>query len=367
MSMLNLFSGIGVDFAVDELGIEHHGIDIEPTVAETRARLGWSTTCADILDCVPEYWAGIEGLWGSPPCQSWSRAGKGLGLDDPRGELVWQPLIWALALRPRWVACEQVPEARGAFELTAHRLREVGYRADVYDLSAETFGVPQTRRRVFLAAHRDRAPLRPTPTHQRFRKGHEPERPANMLGQLPWVSMAEALNGCEPWVYTNQDSELGGGRKQRYHRSTDSPATTMTGNGSRWTMRYRRGQGMIERHGERPDRELIEPSFTLTCGPATGGAKHQWWPAERPATTVCADPHISSPKHHDGSQSAGAVPVECAGADKPVALTEQQGCTLMGYPDGTHEVLAGNKQDRWRMIGNGVCPPVARAVLETLL
>lgn len=344
------FSGIGWGFACEELGLVEHGIDNEPTVGETRTRLGWTTTIADIRDLDPTDWSGVEGMIFSPPCQSWSRAGKGLGLADPRGQLVWTPLTWTLAARPRWVACEQVPEARGAFDLIAHRLREVGYHADVYYLSAECFGVPQTRRRVFLVAHADRQPARPQPSHTRYRKGRA--RDGEMLGLAPWVSMAEAI-GCPqgdecrlpcacaavpPLVVTNQTSDLGGGRSQRDARSTTLPSPTMTTNGRLWSLRYRRGAGMVERHGQRPDRQLDEPSFCLTTGAATGGAKHQWWPAERPSTTVC-----------------------------PVALTEWQGCRLMGFPDRAVDALAGNKGDRWRIIGNAVCPPVGRAVLATLI
>lgn len=400
--VVNLFSGVGWDFATELLGLDVHGIDVEPTVADTRTKLGWSTTTADILTVDAADWAGVDGIIASPPCQSWSRAGKGLGLDDPRGRLVWQPLVWALACRPQWVACEQVPEARGAFELIAHRLRENGYHADVYELSAETFGVPQTRRRVFLAAHRDRAPHRPAPTHQRFRKGRPRVEPTDMLGLLPWVSMAEALGDIAPWVETNQNSELGGGRTERYGRTTEAPSPTLTGNGhlSRlsyrdghsfgkarsgaepaftipahvgkdqeryaWSLTRKRGAGMTERHGARPDRSPPEPAFTIDAGNGRSGTRVSW-AHDRQSTTVCADPRVSPPVHHDGSQTAGAVPWPDAGADKPIALTEAQGCRLMGFPDGTVDALCGSKQDRWRIIGNAVCPPVGRAVLSTLM
>lgn len=339
-TVVNTFSGIGWDFAAEELGLDVHGIDIEPTVADTRTKLGWSTTTADILHLEPSDWAGADGLIASPPCQSWSRAGKGAGLDDPRGQLVWQPLVWALAIRPRWVACEQVPEARGAFELIAHRLREAGYHADTYELSAECFGVPQTRRRVFMVAHRDRAPHRPQPTHQRFKKGRARVEPVDMLGLLPWVSMAEAVG--------------------------NGSLDTRCGGKSQWVLRQGRGAGMTERHGERPDRSLDEPASTLT-GPLPSGRTRLSWAFSRPSTTVCADPRVSPPVHHDGSQSAGAVAWADAGTDKPIALTEAQGCRLMSFPDHAVDALCGNKADRWRIIGNAVAPPVGKAVLSTLV
>lgn len=351
------FGGIGWGFACRELGIDETGIDIEPTVELTRKSLGWDAVCADILDVDPADYAGVDGLISSPPCQSWSRAGKGLGLDDPRGELVWQPLVWALAIRPRWVVCEQVPEARGAFELIAHRLREVGYHATTYTISAETLGVPQTRLRVFLAAHYDRPVDRPALTHQRYRKGRPRVEPADMLGHLPWVSMAEALGVGfldRPGLTVRGASESGGGH------GMDG------GSGARQTIAEAFAEGRWQLHAKDQAnagrRYMTEPAPTLL----TRSINAAFWPAERPSTTVCADPRVGSPMHHTGSQNAGAVPVEEAGADKPVALTEAQGCALMGFPPGTAEHLQGNKAERWRIIGNAVCPPVAAAVLRTV-
>lgn len=388
---VDLFSGIGWGFACAELGIDEHGIDNEPAVAKTREALGWSTTCADILALDPSDWAGIDGLIGSPPCQSWSRAGKGAGLDDPRGQLVWQPLVWALATRPRWVALEQVPEARGAYELIAHRLREVGYHAEVFAVSAETMGVPQTRLRVFMLAHHDRPVMRPPLTHQRFRKGRARVEPADMLGHLPWVSMAEALGKgfLDRLALT-----------LRGHSETGSGHGMDGGSGARATVdaAVREGRWMLDRHqngaplvdpDERPcptitaaamgknvwgwslsandqpragTRDMSEPAPTILTR-----SENASWALTRPSTTVCADPRVSPPVHHDGSQSAGAVPFEEAGSDKPIALTEEQGCILMAFPAAAPAALHGNKEARWRLIGNAVCPPVARAVLTELV
>lgn len=323
---VDLFCGIGWGFACHEHGIDEHGIDNEPTVAATRNSLGFTTTCADIGDLDPTDWAGVDGIIASPPCQSWSRAGKGLGLDDPRGQLVWQPLVWALAIRPRWVACEQVPGARGAFELIAHRLRDVGYHADVYELSAETFGVPQTRRRVFLTAHRDYAPPRPAQTHQRYRKGVAPQTPYDMLRHRPWVSMADAL-GCgfvdRPRITLTAGSNRQGGVNPLDGGSGARSAVAEAVQSGRW---------LNTRCNWMPPFDMAErPAPTLST---VAGASSQW--------------------------------LVGSGTHKPVALTEAQGCALMGFPTGTDQHLAGTKADRWRIIGNAVCPPVAHAVLATI-
>lgn len=350
--VVNLFAGVGWDFAADDLALTVDGIDIELTVAATRSALGWSTTVANVVDLNPTDWAGVEGLIASPPCQSWSRAGKGLGLDDPRGELVWQPLAWALAIRPRWVACEQVPEASAAFAMIAYELRAAGYHAAVYHLSAETVGVAQTRRRVFLTAHRDRQPRLPTLTHQRYRKGRARLEPTDLIGHLPWVSMAEAL--CRDGTL---DTRCGWLPPIALDERPAPTLTAVAGGKAQWLLHP-------GRRARRADRRVDEPAPTLT---AHVGRDGESWAFHRPSTTICADPRVSAPVHHHGAQSTGAVAWPTAGADKPIALTESQGCRLMGFPDGVDAVLAGSKQARWRLIGNAVCPPVAAAVLATLV
>lgn len=73
------------------------------------------------------------------------------------------------------------------WEHMAAVLEESGYRCWVGVLCAADFGVPQTRRRAFLMAHRDRAVVPPEPTH--CEGGAE-----SLFGSLaPWVSMADAL------------------------------------------------------------------------------------------------------------------------------------------------------------------------------
>jgi DNA (cytosine-5)-methyltransferase 1 len=108
--------------------------------------------------------------------------------------LVVEPLRWALALRPEWVALEQVPEVLPLWEVMASLLQAHGYSAWTGKLEAERFGVPQTRERAILIAHRSRAVVPPEPTHQRYVPGEPQRHEVTMFGEvLPWVSMAEAL------------------------------------------------------------------------------------------------------------------------------------------------------------------------------
>jgi len=96
-------------------------------------------------------------VWGAP-CQSYSHAGRRLGLDDRRGSLALVGLEIIGAIRPTWWVFENVPgllssnEGRdfGAF---LGRIQELGYGFAWRVLDAQYFGVPQHRRRVFVVGH----------------------------------------------------------------------------------------------------------------------------------------------------------------------------------------------------------------------
>jgi len=96
-------------------------------------------------------------VFGSP-CQSFSVAGKRLGLDDPRGNLALVALGVARRLRPEWLVFENVPGLLSSdqwrdFGAFLGLLGECGYGWAYRVLDAQYFGVPQRRRRVFAVGH----------------------------------------------------------------------------------------------------------------------------------------------------------------------------------------------------------------------
>lgn len=156
--------------------------------------------------------------------------------------LTVQPMRYVVELRPRFVALEQVPAVLPLWEHMAAALRELGYRVWCGVLSAEEYGVPQTRKRAILVASLDGPVGPPAPTHQPYRAGHAPQVDDDLFGAPlpPPVSMAEALG----WDGAVQ--------------------------------RQVRGAGMLERHGDRPDRPMNAPSTTIVGGGSRGAHRTVW-------------------------------------------------------------------------------------------
>jgi len=96
-------------------------------------------------------------VFGSP-CQSFSVAGKRLGLDDPRGNLALVALEVVRQLRPRWLVFENVPglfssEKGRDFAAFLGAVEQCGYLGAWRVLDAQYAGVPQRRRRLFFVGH----------------------------------------------------------------------------------------------------------------------------------------------------------------------------------------------------------------------
>ena len=97
---------------------------------------------------------------GGSPCQSFSVAGKRLGMDDPRGNLAIEFLRVVEAVQPKWFIFENVAgllSSDGGRDF-AHFLSmvgELGYGYAYRVLDAQWFGVPQRRRRVFVVGSAD--------------------------------------------------------------------------------------------------------------------------------------------------------------------------------------------------------------------
>jgi DNA (cytosine-5)-methyltransferase 1 len=343
--MVDLFSGGGAGWCLGarELGLPSVGIEWDGPACKTRAVVGLPTIRADVSTYPAEVFAGkVEGICGGPPCQSFSSAGKGKGLNDPRGQMVYEPMRYVRAIRPRWVALEQVPEVLGYWRWIAMELRTMGYSAWAGVLQCADYGVPQCRRRAILLASLDRQAEPPAPTHS---KHGQP----GMFGEhLPrWISMAEGLGWgiTDRPAYTVCGGNRDGGRTQGDGGSGQRRMYRQAQEEGRWMLR---SPGRSYAAKPRVADPTTEPAPTIALGHNASS-----WCWERPATTIAADARVFGP-HSGGNgdhHSENAIPVE------PWELGVLQGFPA-DHPWQPPRVSA--------QIGNAVPVPLALACLESI-
>lgn len=386
MSTVDLCAGPGGwEEGLRILGHTAVGIELDPAVCLTRAAAGHHTVQADVATMAP---LPCTGLIASPPCQSYSAAGKREGIadqqavyrcarllaeghdtrasapvTDQRSLLVVEPLRWALASKPEWVALEQVPAVLGLWQLVAEALRQHGYRCWVGLLNAADYGVPQVRRRAFLMAHRERQPQPPPATHAEYPT-------ESLLGPalMPWVTMAQALG----WAPAD---DMGFPRRADTHRNgqprptdgeyrardiypADGPAPTLTAQAR--SMKRWLNPGATE---AQPNRRLYDPEEEPAPTIAFGHDSANWaW--ERPATTIQGDQRAFAPGGHkanDGRDNSKMI----GRSENAIRLSLEEAAALQGFPRGYP--WQGSRTEQFRQVGNAVPPPLAAAVLASLL
>ena len=318
------------------MGLDVTGLEIDPYACQTRHAYGLKTVQGDVRKFGPGDFS-TAGLIASPPCQTFSRAGKGSGraafdelqlgikavaarqivasiFEDERTGLVLEPLRWALEALDwgrtyQWLAFEQVPSVIAVWEEMAKVLRVEGYHVATGLVHAEQYGVPQTRTRAVLIAHRDKPVSLPTPTHSRFHN----RTPSRLdTGVQPWVSMAEALG---------------------------------------W------GQAAPSR------REAVEQIMTGEITPGVARMNNQsgtkfdlGWPLDRPAPVIAGRDLVTMP---------GANANRFNGATKSrndgIRITQAEAAILQSFP--VDYPWQGNKSQQFKQIGNAVPPLLAEAIL----
>lgn len=116
---------------------------------------------------------------GGPPCQSFSLAGKRMGLNDPRGRLVLEFIRVVREALPVGFVMENVRglmnwEHGQALEaIMEEAMQPIKYKGRTYHyevkyqiLNAASYGAPQFRERIFIVGNRIHVPFAfPPPTH----------------------------------------------------------------------------------------------------------------------------------------------------------------------------------------------------------
>ncbi len=170
LSGLSLFSGAGgMDIGFRAAGIDViWANDFDRAACDTfEANELGNIEHGDINSFIPslkKYKGEVDIVFGGPPCQGFSVAGK-MDPNDERSQLVWSFFNVVDLLRPKAFVMENVKalgsnsrwgdfraELISAFE-------NIGYGVKLTILVASDFGVPQKRERMFLIGLREDRPL----------------------------------------------------------------------------------------------------------------------------------------------------------------------------------------------------------------
>lgn len=299
------------------------------TAGEIVAATGVAVGALDLLD-------------GSPPCASFSTAGKreaGWGKvrkysdTEQRTDDLFGEFVRILAgLRPRTFVAENVSGlvkgvAKGYFLEILAALKGAGYRVACRLLDAQWLGVPQSRVRTIFVGVRDDL-------------GLEPRHPS----PLPYrYAVRDALPGI---------LRTGGVRSTGYGagklRGADEPiATIMAGGGGMNTSQFG-----VEAETDFSRFAVGREARRLRPGELSG----------RYFSLVRPDPNRPSPTIQASHGEKSIASVTHPSGRRKLSIAELR--RLCGFPDDF--VLTGTYQQQWERLGRAVPPPMMERVAATV-
>lgn len=168
---IELFAGGGgMALGLERAGFAHIGlIEIDKSSVKTLLanRPNWNVICDDIAEissCDLESKFNIkikelDLLSGGSPCQSFSYAGKRLGLEDTRGTLFYHYALFLKKLQPKMFLFENVKgllthDKGNTFKIICDIFCEQGYNIEYKVLNALDYGVAQKRERLIVVGIR---------------------------------------------------------------------------------------------------------------------------------------------------------------------------------------------------------------------
>ena len=168
---IELFAGAGgLALGLEMAGFNHLGlVEFDKYAAKTLKtnRKSWNVICEDIKDVAErdlEKEFGIkkyelELLSGGAPCQSFSYAGKRLGLEDTRGTMFYHYATFLKKLQPKMFLFENVKgmlthDKGNTFKTILDVFEEQGYVVTYSVLNAVDYNVAQKRERLIVVGIR---------------------------------------------------------------------------------------------------------------------------------------------------------------------------------------------------------------------
>lgn len=248
----------------------------------------------------------IDLILASPECTNHTCAKGSRPRDEGSKRTANYVLSFARKLNPRWIVLENVVQMRSWHGYTPliDELKLLGYNVRPQVLDAVDFGVPQTRRRLFLLCDRDAEPSPVVPSSCRRRRSCVAADVVQFDG--PWASRPLYSDRRAPDTLV------------RAERAMDE-----LGKGEPFLIVYYGSDGS---GGWQP---LVRPLRTLTTLDRFGLVT---WKSRTPMLRMLQVPELMR---------------------------------AMGF-DNSYALLHGSRRDRIKILGNGVCPPVMEAVVRSL-
>lgn len=165
MKVIELFAGVGAwAKALENLGIEHEVVAAiefdEKTMKCYNIIHGSTFPRQDITKVNADDLPSCDMVCYSPPCQSFSQAGRNRGIEDARGTLFYDALRIILAKQPKYCLMENVKNLTGkkhreTFDDMLKCLEDIGYTNYWKVINSKDMGVPHNRERVYVISIRN--------------------------------------------------------------------------------------------------------------------------------------------------------------------------------------------------------------------
>lgn len=280
----------------------------------------------------------VDLVFGGPPCQGFSVAGK-MNPDDERSQLIHSFFDVVDQLQPKAFVCENV-------KALAHLNRWAGVRRALMDrgrkshrvalvvLNATDFGVPQIRERMFLVG-----------LHQEIFSGSDQD-----FQNLIEVSLAAQKS--KPTTVAEIVRTLGRAGSATNPRVCSAKITFARSP----VMRKSPYAGMIFNGAGRP---LPAQKWATTLPASMGGNKT---PIIDEEEIFEGEPSFVEEYHRHLMQ--GGKPKSGTAPDRLRRLTVDECLAIQTFPP--HYELAGSRSAQYRQIGNAVPPMLAEAVARVV-
>lgn len=301
----------------------------------------------------------VDIIIGGPPCQGFSRVGRGkmrsLQCDptythDPRNQYYKEFIRFVKSLKPLYFVMENVSEMQYykndyglLIDEMINEFSDIGYIAEYNVLRADHYGVPQTRRRLFIIGNRLNNPISwPEKTHE-----INPVTVWQAIGDLPIISSGQyrhnemdytprcQLNKYQRFMRAGAGDKLFN-HQTRGHNEQDLTAFEMMDEGSKYSdlsYEYKRYRDDIFKDKYR---KLVR---------------------DKPSWTIEA--HIGKDSYRYIYPSREGEP------EPPRTISVREAARLQSFPD--RFVFMGPFTKQFHQVGNAVPPLMAKAIAIHIL